>query len=468
MHKLSFLLLFIVIMPLKAQEELSENDFVHYVLSYHPYAKIAGMTLDKARFEVRAARGGFDPKVYGEIDEKNFKGTNYYDIQQYGLKVPTWFGAEFKTTYETVDGVYYNPERNVPDDGLTYLGLSLPVGQGLFIDQRKFDLRYAQILKDRSSYEQINQYNTLLSEALEAYWDWVYAYYLHDLFKETVELNEDRLKLIREGFYLGDNAGMDTLETYVQYQSNYINYQEAEYLLNTNRMAASNYMWFENEVPLVISEDTRPPTYDSLHIILEIRSLSHDSLIPPTHPVLKMYEAKIEAAELKARLKGEKLKPKINLEYGLIQSGFAYDKFEFENQKWGLNFSMPLLLRQERGERQLAQLEVMQANLKYSQKRLELENKLKSARQNLKILADQLELYQNILNNYSKLLENEQVKFSLGDGSIFYINTREQKLLNAYKKYYKVLTKTHFYYAQYKAIRGDLYSFEMKMNNTGN
>lgn len=456
---LLYILLFLMGFVQAQQTELSESDFVHYFLEYHPYAKIAGMTMQKAGFKMRSARGGFDPKVYGSWQEKNYKSKNYYDIQEYGLKIPTWFGAEFKTSYEYVDGYYFNPERTVPSDGQTYMGVSVPIGQGLFIDQRKFDLRYAQIMRDMSEYEQLNAYNKTLTEALESYWEWVYAYYLHEQFGFTIKLNRDRLKLIREGFALGDQSRMDTLQTYVQYQSNFLGFQEAEYLLNTNRMTASNYLWFENDTPLEIGETTHPPTYDSLHIILEIRSLDRDIAVPDTHPVLKMYEAKIKTAELKARLKTEKLKPKINLNYGLIQPGFSYQNFDLDNQKWGLSFSLPLLLREERGERQLAQLEVMQANLKYSQKKLEIQNKLKAARKNLDLLADQLELLQSLLKNYTTLWKNEQTYFNLGEGSVFYINTREQKLLDAYKKYYKVLTKTHFYYAQYRAIRGDLFYF---------
>lgn len=446
----------IAFLPLQAQMILSEDDFVHYVVEYHPYSTMAGMVPDQARFQVRSARGGFDPQVYGNIKEKNFKGTNYYDIREYGLEIPTWFGAEFKTSYETVEGKYFNPERTVPEEGLTYVGVSLPIVQGLFIDQRRFDLRYAQVIRNMSQYEQINQFNELLSKSLEEYWDWVYAYYLHSLFEQTIILNEERLELIRHGFELGDNSGMDTLQTYVQYQSNVIGYQEAEYLLNYNRMKASNYLWLD-ETPLQIKSDTRPPTYDSLHVIQEIRDLPKEVILSNSHPVLQVYEAKIKTAELKLRLKNEKLKPKINLEYGLLSSGFSYDKFDFEDHKWGLKFSMPIFLRGETGDQQLAKIDVMQANLKYSQKKLELQNKLISARQNLDILANQLELYQQIIKNYTTLWENEQLYFELGEGSVFYINTREQKLLDAYKKYYKVLTKTHYYFTQFKALKGELY-----------
>ena len=53
-------------------------------------------------------------------------------------------------------------------------------------------------------------------------------------------------------------------------------------------------------------------------------------------------------------------------------------------------------------------------------------------------LGAQLTLYQNITENYRALLDAENEKFNFGESSVFLINTREQRWLDARVKYLKL------------------------------
>jgi hypothetical protein len=56
---------------------------------------------------------------------------------------------------------YLNPENTVPNAGLTSLGISVPLGQGLFINQRMADLRKAKMQmhnKQSVNYKQLQYY----------------------------------------------------------------------------------------------------------------------------------------------------------------------------------------------------------------------------------------------------------------------------------------------------------------------
>jgi outer membrane protein TolC len=46
----------------------------------------------------------------------------------------------------------------------------------------------------------------------------------------------------------------------------------------------------------------------------------------------------------------------------------------------------------------------------------------------------QIELYEGAVQNYNTLLEAEYIKFDLGESSIFLVNSREQKLIEAQLK----------------------------------
>jgi hypothetical protein len=75
--------------------------------------------------------------------KNNSRTPNIFDFQQF--KNPTWYGIEIKAGFDQNEGYYLNPENTVPNAGLTSLGISVPLGQGLFINQRMADLRKAKM-----------------------------------------------------------------------------------------------------------------------------------------------------------------------------------------------------------------------------------------------------------------------------------------------------------------------------------
>ena len=86
---------------------------------------------------LRSSRGNFDPEIFHQINSKQYDGDLYYDLANGGLRIPTWFGIDVEGGLQQNEGNYINPENFLPDDGLWYAGLTIPVGRGLFIDERK-------------------------------------------------------------------------------------------------------------------------------------------------------------------------------------------------------------------------------------------------------------------------------------------------------------------------------------------
>jgi hypothetical protein len=50
----------------------SPDAFAFYVKKYHPVSVQASLISKRAESEVQASKGGFDPKLYTVIDEKNY------------------------------------------------------------------------------------------------------------------------------------------------------------------------------------------------------------------------------------------------------------------------------------------------------------------------------------------------------------------------------------------------------------
>ena len=152
--------------------EFTYNEFLGYVKKYHPLVKQADLKLNEAQANLMQARGAFDPKIEVDFSEKQFKDSEYYSILNSSFKIPTWYGIELKAGFDNSEGIYVNPENTLPNSGLTSFGISVPVGQGLFINQRMADLRKAKIQLNLSQAERNLMAVAVLYDASVAYFNW--------------------------------------------------------------------------------------------------------------------------------------------------------------------------------------------------------------------------------------------------------------------------------------------------------
>ncbi|HEX4886770.1 MAG TPA: TolC family protein [Luteibaculaceae bacterium] len=433
---------------LSAQKQIFTADqFLFYVKKWHPVAVQARIGVDMGESTVTQARGGFDPKLSSTLDNKYFKETEYYKLLGAGLKVPTWYGLELQAGYDQNSGVYLNPENNLPPGGLWYGGVSASLGQGLFIDQRRASLRQAQLLYDASRAERDNTLNDLLFDATSQYWKWVAASNQLAVFQEALQLANERFEATKQSFVLGDEPAIDTLESYIQLQNLQMNASQALIDFQQESLKLSNFLWYDNNTPLEVTELLVPPDLDAN---LPRVPLAGDSLavllqsLPTTHPQLISYGYKQKSLEIDRRLKAEYLKPKLNVKYNALTQATGNNwvgSLSAQNYKWGLDFSFPLFLRAERGNLQLAKLKIQDINQEIELKGWELENKLKNYFQQQLILDEQVRLFSSAVVNYRAMLDAERRKFETGESSIFLINTRQQKLIEAQLKLIELKTK---------------------------
>ena len=144
---------------------LTPDDLIRLVLTRHPVARQADLQIRRGAATRLAARGGFDPKLYADLDQKYFDDKSYFSHLEGGMKVPAWFGAEVKAGFEQYSGSYLNPERTVPAGGLVAAGVNLSLGQGLWIDQRRATLFTARLYQQATVVERQLILNDLLFDA---------------------------------------------------------------------------------------------------------------------------------------------------------------------------------------------------------------------------------------------------------------------------------------------------------------
>jgi hypothetical protein len=62
-----------------ADSILTLDAYLGYVKQFHPLVKQANIEVSQAQSEIIASRGGFDPKIEVDYENKQFKSTEYYD-----------------------------------------------------------------------------------------------------------------------------------------------------------------------------------------------------------------------------------------------------------------------------------------------------------------------------------------------------------------------------------------------------
>lgn len=423
---------------------LSLNEFLAYVKEYHPISKLANFEISTAQAELLKSRGAFDPKVTVDWQNKEFGGSEYYDILNSTFKIPTWYGIEVKAGFEQNQGKFLNPQNNVPEDGLYSAGVSVPIGQGLFINDRMADLKQAKIMQDLSEAQRDIRLNELLSDAVIAYLDWYLANREVDLFENFVGRAEIRFDGIKQSALAGDIPTIDTLEAGIIVQDRKLSLEQANLKLIKSRLKLSNFLWFEDNIPLELSPLVDPEELDrnSLDAVLGTNLLQLENFVLEDHPKIRALDFKIDQLEVNQRLKAEMLKPQLDLEYNFINERVGqFENFNTNDYKAGVFFKLPLFLRKERGNLKLAKIKVNEAQLDLDFESLQLQNKIQASRSEILSFITQLNTFQSIVKDNSSLLKAEERKFSFGESSVFLINSREVKLIDARLKEIKVFEK---------------------------
>ena len=124
--------------------------------------------------------------------------------------------------------------------------------------------------------------------------------------------------------------------------------------------------------------------------------------------------------------------------------------------KWGFNFSMPLLLRQARAEVQLGEIKIRETGLKILAKQNELNNKIQASIDLIEVLREQVVITSDNTEGYRRLLAGERELFQFGESSVFLLNKRQEKYIEAQLKLIELKAKIRDQILQYRYLANEL------------
>ncbi|MHA8053861.1 TolC family protein [Aquirufa sp. Wall-65K1] len=417
---------------------LHPEAFLKIVEKYHPVARQAQIDIRKSDAQILASRGAFDPILRHYIASKTLDGASYYQYNAPELSIPTWYGIELNAGVENLQGNRLDISQTMGQT--SYIGIQIPVAKNLLMDKRRAALQQAKLMNKMAFAEQRVVLNQLFLEAMEAYWHWLKCYQALRITNQNLEAARKRVDFVRRSVELGDRPAVDTLEASTQfmYMDNQNLAKMVEYENSTLQLSA--FLWQENNTPNILTKDVSPAEVWGDFSLFSNFDLDLNSILQKVdsfHPEIQAYLFKIEGLNVEKKLKFQSLLPKIDLQYNHLMK----DKYSSNagalfanNYQYGIKFELPLRLSSGRGEYQTAKLKVEETTIQLSQKKQQIQIKINSYFNQFQNLKKQIQTQEKAVTSYQALTKAEESKFSQGESSLFLINSREIKALEAAEK----------------------------------
>ena len=429
-------------------QTLNMEELLKIVRTYHPLITQSSIRIEKAEAEVLLSKSNFDPILSNSLAKKTFDGKEYYGYVTPEIKIPTWFGMEISGGLENLSGTKYDPTETI---GRTnYAGISIPLAKNLLIDKRRATLKQAKLFSSLAEVEKNALVNDVLMQAIEAYWNWVKSYQTYLVVKKNTENSFSRVDFVKRSFINGERPAIDTLEAYSQYQS--FQFQENTKWLEFQNagLNLSLFLWKNENEPYEIPNTVTPQNnweteVNSSNFNFDISQLVSNA--SQNHPNNLVYTYKLDALEIEKKLKFQELLPKIDFKYNLLGKGYdigqtiSHHNYFDNNFQYGLKFEMPLLFMKGRAEYKLAKLKISESTIDQTLKRNQIDIKIKSYYNEYLTLKSQIGLQTNMYENYQLLVKAEETRLLNGESSLFLVNSRENKALEALEKLIDLKTK---------------------------
>lgn len=435
---------------------LSHGEFLAIVKQYHPLAFKYRLENQIAKAEVQQARGYFDPVLSAKDGKKTIDGVDYYQESNVGLEIPTWYGVSLSGSYNNIEGQRLN--NSDTRGGLYQFGVTVPLAKGLLFDQRRALLQQARAALQMTAAEQQLLTNALFRDAETTYWDWVRYYEIYRLQTQAVDINVKRLDMIKRTFDYGERAAIDTTEALAQLRSYELEQEDAYLQFLKATAELSLFLWKDQYQPF----DLRQPIVPTDELVASEAFKSYPLLITKlnttnlnAHLSLVYYQQKGSFLETERRLKWQSFLPKLDFTYNFFnKEGYQSEYFPLfhNNYQYGLKLEIPVFLRQARAGYQMAKAKIGQNQMDLTLKEQELQVKISNYSNEVQNYNAQINLAGRNLENYQRLLQGEEARYGNGESSLFLINSRQNKLIEAQEKVIELRFKFLKGYADLKYL----------------
>lgn len=416
-------------------ERLNFASVAALVRANHPVAVNARAAVEAARADERVARGGFDPSITGSVDQKTYKGTEYYTFGNVKLAVPTPLGVDVQFGFERAMGQYLNPERRVPSSGLFSAGLKIPLGRGIITDDRRTAIIVARATVRAAEADSSASLNKLLVQVAKDYATWYEASLLDSLVGESEALALVRLNAVRQRVVLGEAPAIDTVEASLELTRRRVLKADTERNRTNGRLQLETHLWSGNQRRITLpalsvpAGNILPTAWRTFADVAERDSSVRVFLA--AHPDVVKARARESQQQANRKLVAQGLLPNVSAQLLSISSNAgSLSSIDRESSKLSADVTQSLFMIRERNRFSAAGLRFSQAVVDVARVERDVEAAIGVATADLRATRQMLGLQETALELSRLLQTGEQRRFDSGESTVFLVNTRDRSVLD--------------------------------------
>ncbi len=347
-------------------------------------------------------------------------------------------GGQVYGGYRVSDGTFpiYEDINFTNNGGEFKVGVLFSLLRDRSFDQRRFRVEDARFAQRQASLDVILTQIGVQQQALNAYWRWVATGQELKIYRELLQIAENRNTGLEEQVSKGALPTIALTENMQNIIRRQILVAEAE---RSFAVAANSLSFYfrDSAGDLLTPDDQKLPEHSNMSDLASIDSilLSDPSSVLLNRPELASLRVAIQRAQNKVRLSKNDLQPNLDFNIELsrdlgrvAEGGLSRDSTD---TVIGFKFSVPIQRRGARGRLQRAEAELRAARLRENriadQISIELNNILISLTTALKLST----LATDEVTQSNAMVVAEQKKFDLGASDFFLVNIREERAADA-------------------------------------
>lgn len=390
------------------------------------------------RSDVISAEGSFDlvfnaegyNRVSGFWTGQVLKGEARQNLRKYGAQV---YGG-----YRISDGTFpiYEDINFTNELGEFKVGALFSLLRDRDIDPRRFKLTDTGLAAQQAKLDVILTQIGVQQKALNAYWRWVAAGRELRVYRDLLEIAQDREIGLEKQVAQGAKPEIAVTENRQNIIRRKIFVTQAE---RNFSIAANDLSFYYRDISnnLITPSLAQVPSETNLPRLKD--TVNYDSArintVLDSRPELRSLKIAIERAKNKIEISENNLKPRLDLnievsrDFGDIAEGGS--SRDSTDTIIGFKFSVPLQQRQARGRLSRANAELRAAELQEQRLQDQIEVELSNILIDLTTTLELANLAKDEVAQSNVMVDAELKKFELGASDFFLVNIREERAADA-------------------------------------
>lgn len=441
--------------PVAPDDVLTLDEVLSVAEQNHP--RLRGGEADRLAATARrsSTQGAFDPvpffgSVYQRYNSTSTRGKpQYTSMNDVGVEFPFRNGIRVTAGTRLNLGNPKSPESSTGDAGEWNVAIKAPLGRGYGINAKTVAEQQALLGEPIAAQNLALTRLDVLRQASLAYWTWVAAGQKVTVARNLLTISQTRADQIRRRFERGDLPEIDAVEATGEVFRRQGALTAAERAQQSAAFRLSLFLWGEGAANVVPAPDTFPAEFPPVTALTPEAVAEGRERAAARNPQAQIVRLRQQSARLDERLAENDRRPQVDLVFnpGLDSGNKGID----ETVKAGIEFSVPLGVREATGRRDAARFTV--ERLRQEERLLvgQLQTEVNDAANAVELTRQRYDAAVQEVALAERLEQAERRRYELGEGTIFLINQRERATAEARQRLIDVLAEYQQALAAFRA-----------------